>query len=227
MDRNPAEEVTFTYFSHGEPRSSAATRRTRWRCAARSASGTSNEEELRIVRRKGQAIFGADHRSGRASHRLRPRLPQHRARVQPGQGPRAARPVRLRGPRRRRLSRECRTAAPLILQNVQLAAHAGVQGDRGDLEEEHGRDRHQASSARKQSVSGAVEAVEGRTADECGGSHGRRQLARCRDVLRHILYGRRHRADRITRASTCPSTTQLFEKSRKSCPTARSGMPST
>src|SRR6185437_4785610 len=72
--------------------------------------------------------------------RLRSALHEPHAAVRPGEGEGAARHVRLRGPRRRRLSRESRRLAAFL--RPRLAAHAARAAEERAVEEVDGRDRH-------------------------------------------------------------------------------------
>ena len=103
--RRPARSTTSTW----RTRSSAATRRRRWRCAGRSAWRPTSTPRSPQVRR-GQAIPA---QSPVAPRRLvvRPELQQREQRLQPGPGQGPARPLRLCRPRRRRLARAARTAS--------------------------------------------------------------------------------------------------------------------
>ena len=90
-------------------RSSAATRRRRSRCAARSAwATTAMRASGRLL--NGQAIR-RDAAGAAAAVRATIRNTSARYGLRSGRRPRAARPLRLQGSRRRRLPRDCPTAS--------------------------------------------------------------------------------------------------------------------
>ena len=91
-------------------RSSAATRRRRSRCAAPSRWPTTTSARSALVRR-GQAHAGAVARARRRPPATTPTSRSEIERLRPGAGQGAARPVRLRRPRRRRLARDARRPA--------------------------------------------------------------------------------------------------------------------
>ena len=105
-DRSVNADVTLST-STWRTRSSAATRPTRWRCAARSRWPTTSSARSACAAGRHR---GAGHRCRRApTATTRPSRP--RRRLRPGARQGAARPLRLRGPRRRRLARAARRLA--------------------------------------------------------------------------------------------------------------------
>ena len=108
LERGVQPAIAYTYFNMDDPVVGGYTSRTRSRCGARSAWAYNVDEEIRVLR-QGQ---GAARHAARAAEHDRPRSEVRRSvqvRLPGGQG--AARQVRLRRPRRRRLARDARRQA--------------------------------------------------------------------------------------------------------------------
>ena len=155
-------DASMSYFAMENPVVGGYTPR-RSRCAARSRWRSTSSEEIRVVRR-GQAI-PAQSLMAPGPVGLRPGVPQRDGRLRPRQGAGAARPLRLRRPRRRRLARPARrlAAGPRVRDPARRpqppADHA--------VEEEHGCDRR-PHRLQDRAVAGEPEGVARRQADDVG-----------------------------------------------------------
>ncbi len=205
--------------SRWRTRSSAATRPRRSRCGARSASATTSDEEIRVLRRN-QAI-PAQSPIGPGADGYDPNFRSIGPEYDPAKARALLDLLRLRRPRRRRLSRDARRQAarhrPLV------AAHAGLQGDGRAVEEGHGRDRHPDDVSKQQFPELLKQSKAGQLM--MWGLAWSATSPDRRDVpTRRCTAAASGRP--TTRASTCPNTTRS-SSNRASCPTGPSATRST
>ena len=181
MKQVPALDLTYMYFNMEDPVVGGYTpEKVALRRAISLAYNT--RDEIAILR-KNQAIPAqTPYSPGVAGYD--PDLPHHRQRVQRRQGQGAARHVRLRRSRRRRLPRDARRHAAGA--QVELDAHGARPADGRAVEAQHGRHRHPHHVPQGQ-VARPAQGSEQRQADDVAARR-RGLLARCRH-LAAPLYG--------------------------------------
>ena len=199
---------------HGATRWSAATRPTRWRCAAPSRWRCDVEREIRLVRRD-QAV-PAQSPIAPGTWGYDPAFKSEMSELQPGARQGAARPVRLCRPRRRRLARAARRQAAGA--GVRHLARPDLAPAQRAVEEEHGRARP-AHRVQGRQVARAPEGQPRRQADDVGRGLERRAARRATPSWRSATGPTRARP--TMRASTCRPSTSCTNASA-CCPTGPS-----
>jgi ABC-type transport system substrate-binding protein len=205
MEQVPALDLTFNFFNMKDPTVGGYTPE---KVALRRAIslGYKVKDEIAIVR-KNQAIPASTPYSPAwpdTSPASRPRW-----RIQPGQGEGAARHVRLRGSRRRRLSRDARRLA--AGDPPQLVADGARPADRRAVEAQHGRHRRALHGAQGEMARPAEGGARGALMTW---QLGNTASAPDADTWLQALHGKKDAAAGTTRNSRIAEYDRLYEQAR-------------